>query len=386
MDYDYGYDVDGDGYLDTFVDDGLGLGYDTMDNMGLGGGYDDIYMYGGGYDGGYLDDGGIGLSSYDTGYGEDYLEFLDHDVPLFDAWGSYGDSGWADEQYALGDLLYYQQQLQLDRALTEQERLARWEERLAWEELDDAQRRARYLSMDPYSLRRLGLYDGWYGRQLGGRDVDMSYLRGVNLSRGLFSSPYRNVFSRHRGLQGRFASFWSPSRIRGYSGYGGRFGPGARSIGFGGVGIGVPYGSRPMAGELSARADQLRTRLRLAQARASMTGLSAELRARALEDARQIKSEINNELMQRRMIDRVEQQEDTALAAHEAVRERRELQRDIEAERDNARIDAIGAGGMAGQQLRIGGGFGARPVPIGASWFGGVRYTGAGAGIMRPRS
>lgn len=53
--------------------------------------------------------------------------------------------------------MHYQRQLEMDRALSEQERLARWEERLRWEELDDAERQLRYRQMDALSLQRLGL-------------------------------------------------------------------------------------------------------------------------------------------------------------------------------------------------------------------------------------
>lgn len=135
---DAGYDLNGDGLLDTAgslgygydggldgglygggYGDGLGLGYgggaglydDGLlgggagyydDGLGLGlggaGGYGGYGGYGDGLGGGYLDDWGWG-DSFDL-YGQ--MAYVDHEIPLYDAWG--GD-GWGDDQWALSDLM-----------------------------------------------------------------------------------------------------------------------------------------------------------------------------------------------------------------------------------------------------------------------------------------
>lgn len=149
-----------------------------------GGWVGDDYGYGGGGVGTGLDYGGSYGGGYEEygygGWGDGYdlyggMSWLDREMPLAEAWGDYG--GWGDHQYQFADLLvsrapslfpderadevrrrqHYQRQLEMDTALNEQERLRRWEERLRWEELDEAERSMRYRSMDPYSLSSLGL-------------------------------------------------------------------------------------------------------------------------------------------------------------------------------------------------------------------------------------
>lgn len=393
-------DYGGYGYGDDYAY-GDGLGFD--DALGM----DGLDLNGGGF-GGDLGYDGIG-----GGFGGGYGGFMDdfarsREIPLIDAWGHYGagDNAWADEQYQLGDLMYYQQQLQLDRALSEEERLARWEERLRWEELDDTERRMRYAQMAELDRRRLGVAGGWYGRRFGGRNDDLGYLRNVRLQRGLFAGPYRGIFSRHRGLHNRFASYYSRQHIHGFGGaprlglgrglggglgcgglrggglggvplgggggygLGGRGGFGLRLGGGYGLGGGGPihypirlaygarFGSRPLAAPgLNLRDNELRTRLRIAETRAALTGITAEARARALDDARRIKAEINGELRQRQVIDRVERRQDAVLAAQDQIQREVEMEREIDAERRNYQIQRIAAQAPVGSP-GIGWGYG----------------------------
>ncbi|ORY88900.1 hypothetical protein BCR35DRAFT_329787 [Leucosporidium creatinivorum] len=383
------YDADGDGFADTveygggyggYGGYGDGYGYDDY-GLGGGGGYG---LGGGGMPGGWVDDyggggayggyGGYGGGYDDYGYGGwgdgydlyDGMSWMDREMPLYEAWGDYG--GWGDDQYMFADLLHYQRQLEMDTALNEQERLRRWEERLRWEELDEAERSMRYRSMDPYALSSLGLSGGFWGHRLGGRsDLDLGYLRNLNLTRGLFSAPYRSHFVRHANLGRRYMPYFSRSGLRPYAGRGG-FGLG----GGGGLGRGmmrqVPprFGSRPIAGDgmLSLREQELRTRLRIAETRASLTGLAAAQRAQALNDARMLKEELLNEQRLARTIDRDERRTDALDAAREAAHQRREIHADREHERDLMRLEQMavrppsrGLGGM-GRMRRMSGGYG----------------------------
>lgn len=124
------------GYSD--LDFGVGLDHLGLDDS-FGGGYGDSWL------------GSVG------GHGDDYLwenmSYLDQELPLYQAWGDH----WTDDNYALADLMHYQRQLEFDTALNEEERLRRWEDRLRWESLDEAERSLRYRSMEPYHLSSLGL-------------------------------------------------------------------------------------------------------------------------------------------------------------------------------------------------------------------------------------
>lgn len=226
------------------------------------------------------------------------------EVPLIDAWGAY------DEQYPLADFLHYQQQLDFDLAVSEEQRLARWEDRLLWEELDDvslvrvvshlgysrsccwclhAERKIRYSETDEYERMRLGLAGqpasscadaelhknaethfisfhhpgGWYGYRFGGTPFDLGYLRNVSLSLGLFAPRYRGLFCRHGRLRRRFSPYYS--RILGYDAPP-RY-P-ARPV------WGAPYGSRPLSVGPSLRIQELRERLRIAETRGELPPFS----------------------------------------------------------------------------------------------------------------
>ena len=48
----------------------------------------------------------------------------------------------------------------MDRTLDETERMRRWEERLAWEELEENERLRHYRTYDPHRLSCLGLSGG----------------------------------------------------------------------------------------------------------------------------------------------------------------------------------------------------------------------------------
>ena len=121
----------------------------------------------------------------------------------------------------------------------------------------------------------------------------------------------------------------------------------------------------------SLKAQQLRTRLRIAETRgsstfllvsddsltrqwnqtAALTGLDAETRARAIDDARRIREQINAELHERRVIDREERREDAVLQAENQIARRREAQRDLDAERAVRRVEQIAYGGAGGAPL-----------------------------------
>ena len=101
-------------------------------------------------------------------------------------------------------LQHYQQQLELDEALTEADRLQRWERRLAWEQLGEEERALRYRELAARNaLGALGLGGGFWGRRFGGLDLDLSYLRSVPIRRGLFETPYRSMFTRYPGSRSR---------------------------------------------------------------------------------------------------------------------------------------------------------------------------------------
>lgn len=142
---------------------------------------------------------------------------------------------------------------------------------------------------------------------------------------------------------------------------------------------GARFGSRPLAAPgLNLRDNELRTRLRIAETRgtsshlhisryllltsplprpAALTGITAEARARALDDARRIKAEIFGELRQRQVIDRVERRQDAVLAAQDQIQREVEMEREIDAERRNYQIQRIAAQAPVGSP-GIGWGYG----------------------------
>ncbi|GAA5998711.1 uncharacterized protein JCM10292_007177 [Rhodotorula paludigena] len=365
------YDLDGDGlydtaYRDPHVDPYYG-GSEYLDDYGYGGAYDydggygDGYGYGGGYGHGYGGYGDEPLWGAYEGYMPDlydYTSFIDHDVPLSEAWQ---DDSWSHDQYALADLMYFQRQLELDHALDESERLRRWEERLAWEQLNDEERALRYSELAAAgSLGMLGLAGGWWGRRYGGGSFDLSYLREVPLSRGLFGSPYRSAFTRHQGLARRYSPYFSRSRLRAFGG------PTGLPLGGAGMPIaprpGASYHSRRLSLQngagLSLREQELRSRLRVAEMRASLTGLSLAQRAQALEDARRLRAQLNAEFRLARDIDRSERRADAVLAAQEVEQERRELRDEMREQEGIARLE-MAAGDLMGSPMP--GSFGGGP-------------------------
>lgn len=254
---------------------------------------------------------------------------MDREMPLYEAWGDYG--GWGDDQYMFADLMassclplvmheltlplqqHYQRQLEMDTALNEQERLRRWEERLRWEELDEAERSMRYRSMDPYALSSLGLSGSFepfvlfrrarHSTSLPHRRILGPPSRRKERSRpripsqpqphprsllgalplplcsppqcvsSLLAALSPRSFAHSADLGRRYMPYFSRSGLRPYAGHGG--------VGLGGGGLGrgygrgmmrqVPpsFGSRPIAGDgmLSLREQELRTRLRIAETR-----------------------------------------------------------------------------------------------------------------------
>lgn len=168
----------------------------------------------------------------------------------------------------------YSRQLELDQALSDAERQRRFEERLAWEEMEESERARKWRIMDLDSRRRLGVHGtihftiqhsdvlfadhfsltvGWWGSHYG-TPLDLTYLRrSVPLTRGIFSTPFRALFSRHQGLTSRFSPYLSRGAIRGYSADGARF---------------SSYEPTPLSAPgLDLRTSELQTRLRLAQTR-----------------------------------------------------------------------------------------------------------------------
>lgn len=79
--------------------------------------------------------------------------------------------GVEDDYYgAYGDLLEYEEQLRLAADLDETERLRRWRDRLAFEELAESERLRRYQVMAEEERLRLGLIgSSWWARRYGHR-------------------------------------------------------------------------------------------------------------------------------------------------------------------------------------------------------------------------
>lgn len=125
-----------------------------------------------------------------------------------------------DDYYgAYGDLLEYENQLRLSRDFSEEERMLRWRERLAFEELENDQRMRRYERMSERERQRLGLAGrSWWAGRYGG---------------------HGHGHHSHRGWRERFGdrlAGWTADRLPLSSALGCRFG-GARvasSLGYGG--------------------------------------------------------------------------------------------------------------------------------------------------------
>lgn len=77
---------------------------------------------------------------------------------------------------SLDDLYLFELMLRLDQTLDEEQRMLRWRERLAWEELNLMERRLRWQEMNILERSRLGLGTGSYwSHQLGGQPIDPSF-------------------------------------------------------------------------------------------------------------------------------------------------------------------------------------------------------------------
>lgn len=137
------------------------------------------------------------------------------------------------------------------------------------------------------------------------------------------------------------------------------------------------FGSRPLAadGGYGLREQRLRTMIRMAETKgkslsftslclprdlsracssfaATLTSLRAAERAAALEESRRLKEELLAEQRMARDIDRAEDRRDHLEAAREAAHNRREIQADMEHERELQRLDMMasrGGGAMAGR-------------------------------------
>ncbi|EGG09330.1 uncharacterized protein MELLADRAFT_104263 [Melampsora larici-populina 98AG31] len=84
----------------------------------------------------------------------------------FDKLNPYNQSLYSNYYGSYGDLLEYEHALRLARDLSEDERLSRWQQRLAFEELEHEQRMRRYERMSEIERQRLGLVgrSWWAGR------------------------------------------------------------------------------------------------------------------------------------------------------------------------------------------------------------------------------
>lgn len=76
--------------------------------------------------------------------------------------------GYMDSNYArYNDLVTWANALKYDHGLRESERLARWRQRMEWELLDEAQRRARWNRMSYRDRALLGLSGGFWDSRYG---------------------------------------------------------------------------------------------------------------------------------------------------------------------------------------------------------------------------
>ncbi|KAI7963087.1 hypothetical protein MJO28_001181 [Puccinia striiformis f. sp. tritici] len=118
-----------------------------------------------------------------------------------------------DDYYgSYGDLLEYEAALRLNRHLSEQERLQRWRMRLAFEELEEAERMRRYRSMAHTDRMLLGLSDhSWWGERYGSHPFhhrpDWRSRFGDKIRR--WDSTYLPLSS---SLSNRYAPVWGDSR------------------------------------------------------------------------------------------------------------------------------------------------------------------------------
>jgi len=192
------------GYGDSYYGGGdypNGGGYDMggvyRDDLGYES-HSDPYQYDN-YDGIYNDFGHDGL--YDDVYRDGYD---------YDTYGAYYPD--EDAYYGgLGDLLEYEDQL-MDLNISEDERMARWRERQAFDELEDAERALSWQQMDGQMRYRLGLAENsyWasrygYGR---GNSGGWRHRYGDRLNRALTYGTGRlpmsnRLMGRYRGLMGR---------------------------------------------------------------------------------------------------------------------------------------------------------------------------------------
>ncbi|GAA6059317.1 hypothetical protein JCM10212_005897 [Sporobolomyces blumeae] len=338
------YDADGDGYVDSVTYD-VGVGYDGYGlGDGVGYGYTGGYGLEGELPGAWTEYGdeyashGVGLglggidvdpyfsdphyssaSEWDSGRFDldaytDWIGYDDH-VPIFDAWGQ---DRWDESQYSFADLLWFQRQLELDHTLSEAERLRRWEARLAWEELEEEERLARYRSYDHDHLSSLGLADGFWARRFGNRhDLDLSHLRTVPIRRGIFDPLYRRSFMSRPGLGRRYQPLFSRSRLVGLSSSQRRLSSYLPPHGALDTITPTPaahyrssliekqpgaYGPSGAVGNV--RTQELMSRLRIAELRASLTSLPPSARSQAVSDARHLRHLLNSEQRLSRDLDR----------------------------------------------------------------------------------
>lgn len=289
--YDGGYDMGGvyrddlgyEGYADPYTRGYGGSGYDN---------YDGIYD-------GFMADG-----LYDDVYRDTYDN---------SAYGAYYPD--EDSYYgALGDLLEYEDQLMaLD--ISEDERLARWQERQAFDELEDAERSLRWQQMDDGMRYRLGLtgQSYWASRYGYGRPISGGWRRryGDRVNRALTYGMGRLPLSRN--LRGRYGRLVGRGNLRG-----------------------------------------LESRLEYARERANQVALQESERMRLQLETERLEREIDR----RRRMQLVEEQRlRTDLQQEELIREqqlrdqewrRQELAEDVrqlnEEERLRRQIDRIGAG------------------------------------------
>jgi len=104
------------------------------------------------------------LSPASNGYSDDYYNPNAYDHDLYRNY--YGGE---DDYYgAYGDLLEYEENLRMAADLDEAERLRRWRDRLAFEELVESERLRRYQLMAEEERLRLGLIgSSWWARRYG---------------------------------------------------------------------------------------------------------------------------------------------------------------------------------------------------------------------------
>ncbi|GAA5976680.1 hypothetical protein JCM10908_005593 [Rhodotorula pacifica] len=319
--HNYGYGHGGESSIGgDYYDYGSRIGDPYGDIEGYSG--DDGLMYGTAPDLHNLDHPEWGLE--DPYYRDLYddMSFVDHSMPVYDAWG---DDSWEEEQY-------FQQQLEMDRALTESQRLRRWENRLAWEQLDEEQRALRYRELAARNaLGAIGLAGGFWGRRFGGMELDLSYLRSVPVQRGLFGASYRSAFARYPRLARRYSPYFSRRRLRAYD----SIYPHSHQHRYD-----TPPISSLAGSGLGLRESELRNRLRIAELRASLTGLDTASRARALDDARRLRAELEAEARLARDIDREERRNDALLGAEQIEAQRQELREEMAEQRGLHRLEA----------------------------------------------